>query len=102
MAISYIKCMHCAGASLTDGLFGSPTRWPHVVSRLTRHSRTRLCDIHGRFQPLSCTVSAGDRLALRRGEPSEPTAAAAAAVDDDAPTPVCAASCANAADAALN
>lgn len=59
--------------ALTDGLLGKPTRWPHVVSKLTRHSRTRPCDIHGRFQPLSCTASAGDKLALRRGEPSGPT-----------------------------
>lgn len=64
--------------TLTDGLFGKPTRWPHVVNRLTRHSRTRPCDIQGRFQPLSCTASAGDKLALRRGDPSGPTVDATA------------------------
>lgn len=53
----------------TEGLFGKPTaRWPHVVNRLTRHSRTRDWLNHGRFQPLNGAVSAGDKLALRRGE----------------------------------
>lgn len=55
-------------ASLTEGLFGRPTRWPHVVSKLTRHSRTRDCDIQGRFQPLKGAVSAGDKLVLLLGE----------------------------------
>lgn len=53
---------------LTDGLLGKPTLWPHVVNKLTRHSRTRDCDSHGLFQPLNGAVSAGDKLALRRGE----------------------------------
>lgn len=53
---------------LTDGLFGNPTRWPHVVSKFTKHSRTRPCDIHGRFHPLNVAASAGDKLALRLGE----------------------------------
>lgn len=53
---------------LTDGLFGSPTRCPHVVSKLTRHSRTRPWDIQGLFHPLSGAVSAGDKLVLRLGE----------------------------------
>lgn len=53
----------------TDGLLGKPTaRCPHVVNKLTRHSRTRDCDNHGRFHPLNGAVSAGDKLALRRGE----------------------------------
>lgn len=60
-------------ATLTDGDLGRPTRCPQVVSRLTRHSRTRHCDIQGRFHPLSGTVSAGERLALRRGEFGVPT-----------------------------
>lgn len=55
--------------SHTDGLLGKPTaRWPHVVSKLTRHSRTRDCDSQGLFQPLNGAVSAGDKLALRLGE----------------------------------
>lgn len=53
---------------LTDGDLGSPTLWPHVVRRLTRHSRTRPWDIQGRFHPLINGVSAGDKLALLRGE----------------------------------
>lgn len=53
---------------LTDGLFGRPTFWPHVVDKLTKHSRTRDWQRPGRFQPLNGAVSAGDRLALRRGE----------------------------------
>jgi hypothetical protein len=31
--------------SLTDGLLGRPTFWPHVFNRFTRHSRTRPCHI---------------------------------------------------------
>lgn len=60
--------------TLTDGLLGKPTRWPHVVNRLTRHSRTRDWDIHGRFHPLNGAVSAGDKLALRLGEFGVPVA----------------------------
>lgn len=52
----------------TDGLFGKPTRCPHVVNKLTKHSRTRDWDNQGRFHPVNDAVSAGDRLALRRGE----------------------------------
>jgi hypothetical protein len=53
---------------LTDGDFGRPTLCPHVVSKLTRPSRTFPCDIHGRFHPLNGAVSAGDKLVLRLGE----------------------------------
>lgn len=59
---------HLLSGILTDGLFGKPTRWPHVVNKLTKHSRTRDCDSHGLFHPLNGAVSAGDKLALRRGE----------------------------------
>lgn len=55
-------------SELTEGLLGNPTRCPQVVNRLTRHSLTLPCDIHGRFHPLNVAVSAGDRLVLRLGE----------------------------------
>lgn len=62
------KCTKKKITKLTDGLLGNPTLWPHVVSKFTKHSRTRPCDIHGRFHPLNVAASAGDKLALRRGE----------------------------------
>ena len=43
---------------LTDGLFGKPTRWPHVFNRLTNLSRTLHWLIQGRFQPENVAESA--------------------------------------------
>ncbi len=38
------NAISCAD-SLTDGLLGRPTFWPHVFNRFTRHSRTRPCHV---------------------------------------------------------
>lgn len=68
---------------LTEGLFGNPTRCPHVLSRFTNRSLTTDWLIQGRFHPENEVESAAVKDSDRFGDKFEAEEASPPVVEEE-------------------